>query len=399
MRGRTLIVLAALLAALLGWNYLRPAPAVAASLSLPAEAAIAGSPPTLPWPALGSAAVGISGLGFIASSGNEQALPTASVAKVMTALVIIADKPLAGEGGATLTMTDQDVQTYQADKADQQSVVEVRAGERLSEFQALEAMLIPSGNNIAETLARWDAGSIPAFVVRMNKRAKDLGMAKTKFADPAGLSTESVSTPSDLVSLGVAAMRQPVIAAIVKLPQAQIPVAGVVYNVDYVLGRDGIIGIKTGSGLNLGANFLFAAAITVSGRPVTLFGCVMGQPTLAAAFSAAEALITAMAPAVTIKQVLAKHQAVGGYDSAWGEHADVVSTVDVNLVEWPGMTLRERLDAPALAVDKPVPPDSPAGTLHIDLGDYKLDVPLVTASSLYPAGRLWRVTRLPWSNS
>jgi hypothetical protein len=68
--------------------------------------------------------------------------------------------------------------------------------------------------------------------------------------------------------------------------------------------------------------------------------------------------------------------------------------VDVDLVEWPGMIVRQRLDAPALVVDKPIAPGTREGTEHVVLGDYALDVELVTASQLYPPGRAWRLTRI-----
>jgi D-alanyl-D-alanine carboxypeptidase (penicillin-binding protein 5/6) len=399
MRGRVWIAVVVLCAALLGWNYLRATPVVVASQLLPVQSTIAGEAPAIPWPAAGSAAVGVSGLGALGSSGNEQPAPMASIAKVMTALVVLGDKPLTGGDGPSITMTDLDVQTYQADLAQHQSVVKVEAGEQLTEFQALEAMLIPSGNNIAEALARWDAVSVSAFVDKMNKQGKKLGLARTVFADPAGVSPASVSVPSELMSLGMTAMKQQAILKIVRQTQVQLPVAGVVYNVDAALGQDGIVGIKTGSGLASGANFLFAAEILIGTFPETIYGCVMGQPTLAAAFSAAKALISAVQPALTVKKVLKKDQAVGGYDSAWNDHADVVSTSDVDLVQWPGMVLRQRLHAPDLKLDNPLPAGTSAGTLHIEFGAYTLDVALVTASSLYPAGRLWRVTRMPWSNS
>lgn len=400
MRGRIFLVIAVLCAALLGWNYLRPVPAVAASSGLPVQTIIPGSAPSLPWPGVGTAAVGVSGLGAIASSGDAQPAPAASVAKVMTALVVLTDKPLAaGDSGPSITITDQDVQAYQTDFAQQQSVVRVQAGEQLTEHQALQGMLIPSGNNIAETLARWDAGSVPAFVDKMNKTAAKLGLTKTRFADPAGASAATVSTPSDLMVLGMEAMKLPHFAQVVKTPQAQLPVAGVVYNVNGVLGKDGIIGIKTGSGFNVGANFLFAASVTVNNHVVTIFGCVMGQPTLTASFDAARALVRAMQPALVVKQILARNQAVGAYDTPWGDHSDVLSVYDVSLVEWPGMVLRQRLDGRTLSIDKPIGPGAAAGTLHVTLGDYSLDVPLVTGSGLYPAGRIWRVTRLPGSNS
>ena len=376
-------------------NYLRPIPDVAASSYRPAQSTIPGTPPSLPWPSAGSGAVGVSGLGFIAASGDVPPTPAASVAKVMTALVVLADKPLAaGATGPNLIITDQDVATYRADAADQQSVVPVVAGEQLSEFQALEALLIPSGNNIAETLARWDAGSVSAFVGKMNQRAAALHLTHTTFADPAGVSTQTISTPRDLLALGMAAMQQEVLAQIVNLPQTTLPVAGTLYNVNGALGQSGIIGIKTGSGLNSGANFLFAATATVDGGQVTLFGCVMGQPTLDAAFSAAEALVAAMKNATTVHQVVSRNDVVGAYSTAWGSNADLVATTDVTVVEWPGTIMRQRIDAPTLVVDGPVARTTPSGKLHVVLGDQQIDVPLVTGEALDPPGFGWRLLRV-----
>jgi serine-type D-Ala-D-Ala carboxypeptidase (penicillin-binding protein 5/6) len=396
VRRRIAVGLVLLVAAAMGINYLRPIPEVTASALVPAQKTTLGTPPILPWPSAGSAAVGVSGLGKLADSGNESRLPAASVAKVMTAMVVIHDKPFPlGQTGGSITITDLDVQAYQNDKAQEQSVVAVQAGEVLSEYQALQGMLIPSGNNIAETLARWDAGSVPAFVDRMNQRARSLGLSRTSFADPAGSSAQTVSTPTDLLALGMAAMTDPVLAQIVREPQAKLPVAGVVYNVDAALGKDGINGIKTGSGLAQGANFLFAAEVIISGHPVTIFGCVMGQPTLQIAFDIARGLIRAIQPALTVRTELVRHQAVGSYDTAWGWHSDVIAVSDLTLVEWPGMVLRETLQARTLNVDKPLDPGTSAGSLHVVLGDYDLDVALVTATVIYPPGRFWRLTRLP----
>ncbi|OLC66311.1 MAG: hypothetical protein AUH69_07460 [Actinobacteria bacterium 13_1_40CM_4_65_12] len=395
MRLRVGGVLLLLLVVFLTFNYFRPVPAVAATASIPRASTISGTIPTLPWPAVGSAAVGTSGLGLIATSGNETPAPAASVAKVMTALIILEDKPLKKtEQGPTILITDADVQVYQSEKAEQQSVVEVRTGEQLTEYQALQGLLIPSGNNIAFTLANWDAGSVAAFVVKMNKRAKALGLSHTTFADPAGAVAQTVSTPSDLMALGIVAMRQEALAQIVATSDAKLPVAGTVYNVDYALGQSGIIGIKTGSGLNFGANFLFAASANIGGFTITMFGCVMGQPTLDRAFAAAKALIAAMQPQLRVARVLSKYVAVGSYEPPWGGHSDLLSTANVDLVEWPGMIMRQSLRAPALAIEKPVPPGTSEGALHIVLGDYSLDVPLTTSDPLYPPGRFWRLTRI-----
>jgi serine-type D-Ala-D-Ala carboxypeptidase (penicillin-binding protein 5/6) len=396
MRLRIGIFLLLVVLGLATWNYLRPIPEVAASGGPRASEVISGTPPVMPWPSRGSAAVGVQSLGFVASSGNEQAIPAASVAKVMTALVILEDKPLKkGDPGPTITITDTDVQSYNADLANKESVALVRAGEQITELQLLQGTLIPSANNMSETLARWDAGSIDAFVAKMNARAVALHLTHTKFADTSGANPGTVSTPSDLMSLGVTAMKQEVFAQVVGMGSANLPVAGTVTNVDYVLGQSGIIGIKTGSGLNTGANFLFAANISVDGVPINFFGCVMGQPTLDDAFTAAKQLIGVMQSALHVRKVLVKNQTVATYITPWGAQTDLVSSVDVELIEWPGMVMRQRLDARPLVLDKPLPAGTPEGSEHLVLGDYILDVPLVTADPMYPPGRFWRLTRLP----
>jgi D-alanyl-D-alanine carboxypeptidase (penicillin-binding protein 5/6) len=318
------------------------------------------------------------------------------VAKGRTALVLLADKPLAtGEDGPTLVMTDQDLATYKADAKDGQSVVRVTAGEQLTEYELLEALLIPSANNIAEAIARWDAGSVTAFVAKMNARAATLHMAHTTFADATGISAQTVSTPADLIALGMAAMKQPVLAQIVGEVQTTLPVAGLVYNTNGALGQSGIIGIKTG--VNDGATFLFAANATVDGQQVVLYGCVMGQPTLAIAFDSAKALSDTLANGLKMRAIVSRNDVVGAYDPPWGSHADVVATKDLAFVEWPGMILKWRLEPKPLSVDtSSVPGGTPAGRLHLVLGDQQADVPLATSGSLDPPGLVWRLSRINW---
>jgi D-alanyl-D-alanine carboxypeptidase (penicillin-binding protein 5/6) len=395
MRVRVGAVLLLIVVAAAAINYLRPIPAVAASSPvLPATDVVPGTAPALPWPAQGSGAVGVAHLGLVANSGNEQAIPAASVTKVMTALIILTDKPLKkGEPGPTITLTDADVQSYQTDLADKQSVEPVQSGEQLTELQALEGLLIPSANNFAETLARWDGG-MSDFVAKMNTRAAKLHLTRTKFVDTSGAMAGSISTASDLVTLGMEAMNDEVFAQIVAMGQAKLPVAGTVFNVNYVLGQSGIVGIKTGSGLDTGANFLFAANVTADNKTVLVFGCVMGQPTLAIAFAAAQSLLAGVAAALHVRRVITLNQTMATYVTPWGAQSDLVSTYDVDLAEWPGMVLRQRLDANSIVVDKPLPPRTREGTEHLVLGDYNLDIPLVTADQLYPPGRFWRLTRL-----
>src|SRR5262249_54165545 len=146
-----------------------------------------------------------------------------------------------------LTVTRAGVAAYRRDVKQGQSVVKVVAGEKLSEWQALAALLIPSGNNIADLLAAWDAGSLPAFEAKMNGQARSLGLQGTRYADASGADPGTVSTAADQFRLAVRALQMPVFRQIVALPQVRLPVTGLAYNVNFGLGHLGIDGVKTGS--------------------------------------------------------------------------------------------------------------------------------------------------------
>jgi D-alanyl-D-alanine carboxypeptidase (penicillin-binding protein 5/6) len=251
------------------------------------------------WPATGQAAVLLSGVGRIHAGPNQHAAPIASVAKVMTAYLVLRDHPLGrGRDGPTLTLTDADAaDTYR--RSDQgESVVPVAVGERLTEREALEALLLPSANNIAAALARWDAGSEDRFVARMNAAARSLGMTHTRYTDPSGYDDATVSTAADQVRIVEEAMRLPAFAHIVATPAATLPVAGTVHNTDTLLGHDGFAGVKTGSDDAAGGCFAFRAIRRIGGRRTTITGVVLGQPgddQIGAGLAAAAAMVDRIA--------------------------------------------------------------------------------------------------------
>jgi D-alanyl-D-alanine carboxypeptidase (penicillin-binding protein 5/6) len=231
------------------------------------------------WPADGQAAFVETGQPVIHAGPDQHPAPIASVAKVMTAYVVLRDHPLrAGEDGPAITLTDADVGDTDLRRGRGESVVSVAAGEQLTERQALLALLLPSANNIAAVLARWDAGSVDGFVDRMNAVARSLGMTHTRYTDPSGFDDATVSTAADQVRVVVTAMRLPAFAAIVATPSAWLPVAGIVHNTDGLLGHDGFVGVKTGSDDAAGGCFAFRAVRRVDGRETAITGVVLGQP-------------------------------------------------------------------------------------------------------------------------
>jgi D-alanyl-D-alanine carboxypeptidase (penicillin-binding protein 5/6) len=256
--------------------------------------------PDAVWPADGQAAFVRTGESRIHAGPNQHAAPIASVAKVMTAYLVLRDHPLRlGQDGPTITLTDADVVDTDRRRGRQESVVPVVAGERLTERQALQALLLPSANNIAAVLARWDAGSEERFVARMNAVARSLRMTRTRYTDPSGYDDATVSTAADQVRIVVRAMRLPVFAHIVRTPSATLPVAGTVHNTDTLLGDGGFVGVKTGSDDAAGGCFAFRAVRSIDGRRTTITGVVLGQPgrdRIAAGLAAAAALVDRLAP-------------------------------------------------------------------------------------------------------
>jgi D-alanyl-D-alanine carboxypeptidase (penicillin-binding protein 5/6) len=197
----------------------------------------------------------------------------------MTAYVVLHDHPLpSGGSGPDITIWPSEAAAYPWQARDGDSLVPVAAGETLTERQALEALLLPSADNMAWILARWDAGSRAAFVARMNATARHLGMTGTSYTDPSGLAPSTTSTAADQVRLGMAAMRVPALAAIAAMSTAVVPVAGVVRNYNTLLGQDGIAGLKTGSTQAAGGCILIAAWHKASGRRTLIVAATFGQP-------------------------------------------------------------------------------------------------------------------------
>jgi D-alanyl-D-alanine carboxypeptidase (penicillin-binding protein 5/6) len=197
----------------------------------------------------------------------------------MTAYLVLRDHPLGlGRDGPVITLTDADVADTDRRRGQGESIVPVVAGEQLTERQALEALLLPSANNIAAVLARWDAGSVEGFVDRMNATARSLGMADTRYTDPSGYDDATVSTAADQVRVVQRAMRLPVFASIVATSSTTLPVAGTVRNTNTLLGYGGFVGVKTGSTPAAGGCFAFRAIRRIEGKRTTVTGVVLGQP-------------------------------------------------------------------------------------------------------------------------
>jgi serine-type D-Ala-D-Ala carboxypeptidase (penicillin-binding protein 5/6) len=235
------------------------------------------------------------------ASADETPVPIASLAKVMTAYLVLAAAPLAPRtDGPNLQVSSADVADTERRRAEDQSVVTVRAGETLSERQALMAVLLPSANNIAVMVTRYSSNRVADFVAAMNRTAHALGMRHTTYTDPSGFDPRTVSTAADQLILAREAAGNRVLARMMATTSFRLPVVGTVRNTDSLLGRDGFVGMKTGSDDDAGGCFMFHTRRRIGGHAVDLFGVVLGQRghnLIAAGLYAARQLAGRIAPA------------------------------------------------------------------------------------------------------
>jgi D-alanyl-D-alanine carboxypeptidase (penicillin-binding protein 5/6) len=369
----------------------RALPNPSTTVTLP-ETSVLGAPRFPVLPEAGASIVAVDGLGTLGQAGETGARPIASVTKIMTAYVILQEHPLApGESGPAVEITQHDADRFWEMVAQDQSVQPVNAGQVLTQLQLLQGLLIPSANNYGEILAVWDAGSIEAFVDKMNAQALSLGMNSTVYDDVSGFSPLSVSTAADQLIIARAAMADPVFAAIVGTAQIDLPGAGTVANVNELLGVGGIVGIKTGFTEEAGGNLAFASVREAAGRQIEVIGIVLGQEDRPAAFDGTIAVLNSLNNTLQALRVVPAGQPVGTVDPAWGDSVDVVVANDVTMLVWPGMTLETVVEYSEVTAGYQA--GDQVGSLIVRLGEQEQIVPLVLAADLPGAGISYKLTR------
>jgi D-alanyl-D-alanine carboxypeptidase (penicillin-binding protein 5/6) len=257
------------------------------------------------WPRRGQGAY-VLGNGRPAVSPDQQPVPIASVAKVMTAYLLLKHYPLhAGNGGRRFVVGRRDVVDTETRRRADQSIVDVRAGEQLTERDALMAILLPSANNIAVLVARQVDGSVASFVAEMNDTAHALGMSHTTYTDPSGYDAGTVSTALDQLRLARLVAGDETLADMMATRSYPLPVAGEVSNTNTLLGHDGFVGMKTGSDDAAGGCFMFRSERHTESGNETLIGVVLGQQghnLTTAGLYAAKQLADRVAPNVAIPE-------------------------------------------------------------------------------------------------
>ncbi|WP_165314392.1 D-alanyl-D-alanine carboxypeptidase family protein [Agromyces protaetiae] len=332
------------------------------------------------------AAVGFDGL--LAQSDDQSVLPMASIAKVVTSLVVLDQHPIpAGEGGESIAYTDADVDIYWDMIAQNGSVAPVEAGATLTLKESLEAMLLPSGNNYAISIANWAFGSEAAYADAANAWLAAHGFTETHIADASGLSLDSTSTARELVKLGELALQTPALAEIVAMPHAEIPEIGGVDNSNKLLGTHGVDGIKTGT-TDDAANLLYSADYPVGDTTVTLVGVVLNADDHAQIRAAVAALLDSVAPGFHQVTALTAGTELASYTTPWGDDAVARATDGATVLVWSDTPVDVSVQVnPITLADV----GTRVGTATITAGAQTIEVPITLDGEIDDPGTWWRL--------
>ncbi|MFF9318409.1 D-alanyl-D-alanine carboxypeptidase [Streptomyces sp. NPDC014735] len=376
----------------------RPLPDPELQMSAKPTYTFKGSKPSLPWPDEGQGYMAATGLGEVDSFGEQKAVPIGSVAKAMTAYIVLKDHPLKkGEQGPSIKVDAKAEADGKLDAEGESTLNTVKAGDTLTEQEALAAIMIPSANNIARLLARWDAGSEEAFVKKMNDTAKSLGMKNTTYTDPSGLTATTVSSAEDQVKLGQKLVEIPALMAITKLPSWTDPSGKNWRNYNTLVPYDGALGIKTGSTTKAGGNLLFAAHKMVGDTDQLIVGAVLGQhkPSIIDTVNAVskEAML-ATQDLLENAKVVKKGDVVGTVSDGLGGSTSVIATKDVSAVGWPGLTVKIELTDDGKAIPHSASAGTRVGTLTVGEGTSQVKVPVALQSDLVEPTFGQKLTRI-----
>lgn len=317
---------------------------------------------------------------------GKERRPIASTTKIMTALLVLEGVP------------PDDVATVSPNAASQTgATMELRAGERITVKELLFGLMLTSANDAAVALAEHIAGSVDAFLERMNDRVHQLGLRASRFESPNGLDDRGYSTALDLASITVEAYRNPTFDEVVATRFARIPAP---QGPDRKLqNRNALlwlypdaIGVKTG--FTSAAGFCLVGAAERDG--LRLGAVVLGAPS--EAFSETAALLDHGFAAFERRTVVEEGQPYGEID-VHGRAVPVRADVSLELLLRRGQHLEQRV-VPEPDLTLPLAAGERVGVVSIRSGgEHLAAVPLITARAVAADGAEPATERRWWQRA
>ncbi|MFO7689269.1 MAG: hypothetical protein R6W83_01730 [Cryobacterium sp.] len=380
---------------------LGPLPDVTMTMVVPEAAALPLSPPRLP--GTGASAITIVSSSDVAATetpstpreplavaGTAEAVPMASAAKLITALVVLDARPVTDAANPSITLTAEDYQDYLDYDGAGARTVTVFADEVWTEQEMLQALLLGSSNNHADTLARWAFSSVDAYVAAANTWLDAHGLTETRVVDATGLDARSTGSAADLARLAAIAAGDPVVSGIIAAPATALASRRGVDNTTEFLPDLGVTGLSRSYTDAGGVCFLFTAAVVTGESTFTFAGAMIGQPDYDTLTAAVTTLMDSAVTGVTELPLLALDAPYASFESVWGRTVFGVVAVAQTRVGWS-----------AVAVGDPVVTADPfatgragdtVGRVTVDTGSSDtVSSPLKLDGTLRDPGPGWRL--------
>lgn len=370
--------------------YFRPLPAATVTLNLP-ETPKPGAP-SIDWPSTGQAELSAVGYDLAISNAQPQPVSTASMAKVITALCVLEKHPLAlGESGPSITMTADDVARLQEQLDQGGSHLNISEGEVLTQYQLLQGMLLPSANNIADSLAVWAFGSLDQYQKFAQQFVKQHKMLQTTIGpDASGFDPATQSTITDLTALGKLALANPVIMQVAGTQSATFETAGTVYNTNKLLSGGVLTGLKTGMNEGNTGGFIFTSSVSKANRTIPITGVIVNAGSSANAVVQAEQLAASVRDDFEHISYVKSKQIIGTAKTAWGTTTPITAAKDASVVRWRANKLWHTEQLSQIDATRP----GTIGTLTIRTNGAKATSPIVITTPAAPPSAIWRLTHV-----
>ena len=302
-------------------------------------------------PSYGAAAIGEQDAPgtLLAGAEVDTTVPIASIAKVVTALVVLDAHPIDDGGeGAIITLTAQDSQRVADYRAITGATAPAPTGLEISQRSIIELMLVVSANNYADTLAVWAFGSVDAYVDAANAWLTAAGLAEVTVDDATGFSTANAATPRALLDLARLALDHPVVAETSAMSLIEVGGVGRFENRNPVLGVDGITGMKTGTTNAAGSCLLFSATVDEAGEELHLVGVVLGGPTGAIVGEDVRTMLASVRDDYRRVTLAVRDELVVRYAAPWGDSLELRVAEAASRVAWGAATSESVIRAPRL---------------------------------------------------
>jgi serine-type D-Ala-D-Ala carboxypeptidase (penicillin-binding protein 5/6) len=310
----------------------------------------------------------------------------ASTTKLMTALI-----------SAESVALDDVLTAAPYDPAPAESVVGLRTGERMTVRDLLRALMLPSANDAAVTLATGISGSVPAFVEEMNRRARQLGLRDTSYANPVGLDEAgNRSSARDLVRLAAVLRRNAFLRRTTDLPRATLTSGSrrrVVVNRNRLVRQvPDVDGVKTGRTQQAG--YVLVGSATRGG--VTVLSAVLGESSEAARDADSLALLRYGLDRYRRETVVRRGATLARADLEYrDEQVRLVAGRSVSRVLRRGRRATVRVTGAPAELDGPLNAGARVGTVEVrERGRVVARTPLVTANAVEEAGLSTRLSAL-----